>query len=237
MVYRKAAVDIYFIAGEISIIQACLHIQLCNKLPGAGIAVGGIHYRPVAFRNTHHIGEAKLVELDAINCIITGSTQCLPSADSAMPIPVPCTQATPVVSAMVARRQKTPDSTYNIDIALQPLAANASIILKNIFFDVNKFQLKPESQVELDNVVLLLKENPSVKIQINGYTDNAGRPADNITLSNNRAKAVVEYISNKGIDAKRMSYQGFGEKMPLADNSSEEGRARNRRTELKVVSQ
>lgn len=133
--------------------------------------------------------------------------------------------------------QKTPDSTYNIDIALQPLAANASIILKNIFFDVNKFQLKPESQVELDNVVLLLKENPTVKIQINGYTDNAGKPADNITLSNNRAKAVVEYISSRGIDVKRMSYQGFGEKMPLADNSTEEGRARNRRTELKVMSQ
>ena len=133
--------------------------------------------------------------------------------------------------------RKTPDSTYNIDIPLQPLAANASIILKNIFFDVNKFQLKPESQVELDNVVLLLKENPTLKIQINGYTDNAGKPADNSTLSNNRAKAVVDYISSRGIDAGRMSYQGFGEKMPLADNSTEEGRARNRRTELKVLSQ
>ena len=133
--------------------------------------------------------------------------------------------------------QKSPDSTYNIDIPLQPLAANASIILKNIFFDVNRYTLKPESQVELDNVVTLLKDNPTVKIQINGYTDNAGKPADNITLSNNRAKAVVEYITGKGIDAKRMSYQGFGEKMPLADNSSEEGRARNRRTELKVLGQ
>jgi outer membrane protein OmpA-like peptidoglycan-associated protein len=133
--------------------------------------------------------------------------------------------------------QKSPDSTYNIDIPLQPLAANASIILKNIFFDVNRYTLKTESQVELDNVVTLLKDNPTVKIQINGYTDNAGKPADNITLSNNRAKAVVEYITVKGIDAKRMSYQGFGEKMPLADNSSEEGRARNRRTELKVLAQ
>ena len=133
--------------------------------------------------------------------------------------------------------QRTPDSTYNIDIPLQPLAANASIILKNIFFDVNKFQLKPESQVELDNVVQLLKENPTVKIQINGYTDNAGKPADNITLSNNRAKAVVDYITGKGVDARRMSYQGFGEKMPLAENATEQGRAKNRRTELKVMSQ
>jgi outer membrane protein OmpA-like peptidoglycan-associated protein/tetratricopeptide (TPR) repeat protein len=124
-------------------------------------------------------------------------------------------------------RQQSPDSIYNIDIPLQPLEANASVILKNIFFDVNKFELKPESQVELDNVVALLKENPTVKIQI----------TDNIILSNNRAKAVVEYITAKGIDARRLGFKGFGDKMPLAENTTEQGRARNRRTELKVVSQ
>ncbi|MEP7279822.1 MAG: OmpA family protein [Bacteroidota bacterium] len=133
--------------------------------------------------------------------------------------------------------QKPPDSTYNIDIPLQPLEANASIILKNIFFDINKYELKPASQVELDNLVKLMKDNPTLKIQINGHTDNIGKATDNITLSNNRAKAVVDYISSKGIDPKRMSYQGFGDKLPLADNKTEEGRARNRRTELKVVAQ
>ncbi|HTE09895.1 MAG TPA: OmpA family protein, partial [Chitinophagaceae bacterium] len=133
--------------------------------------------------------------------------------------------------------QKLPDSTYNIDIPLQPLEANATVILKNIFFDVNKFELKTESQVELDNVVALLKDNPTLRIQINGHTDNAGKPADNITLSNNRAKAVVDYITAKGIDARRLSYQGFGDKIPLADNKTEEGKAKNRRTELKVVGQ
>jgi outer membrane protein OmpA-like peptidoglycan-associated protein len=133
--------------------------------------------------------------------------------------------------------QKPPDSTYHIDIPLQPLEANATVILKNIFFDVNKFELKPESQVELDNVVKFMKDNPAVKIQISGHTDNVGKPADNITLSNNRAKAVVEYITSKEIDAKRLSYQGFGDKLPLADNKTEEGRARNRRTELKVTGQ
>ncbi|GAC1450687.1 MAG: hypothetical protein NVSMB7_13080 [Chitinophagaceae bacterium] len=130
-----------------------------------------------------------------------------------------------------------PDSTYHIDIPLQPLEANATIILKNIFFDVNKYELKTASQVELDNVVRLLKENPTLKIQINGHTDNAGKPSDNITLSNNRAKAVVDYITSTDIDAKRLSYQGFGDKLPLADNKTEEGRAKNRRTELKVVGQ
>lgn len=133
--------------------------------------------------------------------------------------------------------QKSPDSTYDIDIPLQPLEANASIVLKNIFFDVNKFELKPESQVELDNLVQLLKENPTVKIQISGHTDNAGKPADNITLSNNRAKSVVDYITSKGIDAKRLSFQGYGDKMPLADNKTEEGRGKNRRTELKILGQ
>jgi len=133
--------------------------------------------------------------------------------------------------------QRTPDSTYNIDIALQPLEANAAVVLKNIFFDVNKYELKPESQAELDNIVSLMKDNPTLRIQINGHTDNVGKATDNITLSNNRAKAVVEYITAKGIDARRLSYKGFGDKMPLADNKTEEGRAKNRRTELNVVSQ
>ena len=133
--------------------------------------------------------------------------------------------------------QKSPDSTYNIDIPLQPLEANATVVLKNIFFDVNKYELKPESQVELDNVVKLMRENPTLKIQINGHTDNAGKPADNIKLSNDRAKAVVDYITSKTIDAKRLSYQGFGDKVPVADNKTEEGKAQNRRTELKVISQ
>jgi outer membrane protein OmpA-like peptidoglycan-associated protein len=133
--------------------------------------------------------------------------------------------------------QKSPDSTYNIDIPLQPLEANATVVLKNIFFDVNKYELKPESQVELDNVVKLMRENPTLKIQINGHTDNVGKPADNIKLSNDRAKAVVDYITSKTIDAKRLSYQGFGDKVPIADNKTEEGKAQNRRTELKVISQ
>jgi len=133
--------------------------------------------------------------------------------------------------------QRTPDSTYNIDIPLQPLEANAAVVLKNIFFDVNKYELKPESQAELDNIVSLMKDNPTLRIQINGHTDNVGKATDNITLSNNRAKAVVEYITAKGIDARRLSYKGFGDKMPVADNKTDEGRAKNRRTELNVVSQ
>ena len=129
------------------------------------------------------------------------------------------------------------DSTYNIDIPLQPLEANATVILKNIFFEVNKYDLQPSSTSELDKVVMLLKENPTLKIQINGHTYNVGKPADNLKLSNDRAQSVVKYLVTRGIDIKRLSYRGFGATQPIATNQSEEGKAQNRRTELIVLSQ
>ena len=131
----------------------------------------------------------------------------------------------------------SPDSVYEKNIALQPIEANASIVLKNIFFDVNKFEIKPQSQVELDELVQLLNDNPSLKIEISGHTDNVGKPADNLLLSNNRAKAVISYLAGKNIAPQRLIASGYGETKPIADNNTEEGRAINRRTEMKVVSQ
>lgn len=131
---------------------------------------------------------------------------------------------------------KAPDSTYEKNIALSPIETNASIVLKNIFFDVNKFELKPESQVELDRLVQLLLDNPQLKIEISGHTDNVGKPSDNLTLSNNRAKAVVTYLLGKNIEPARLVAKGYGETKPVTDNKTEEGRAQNRRTELRVIS-
>lgn len=127
------------------------------------------------------------------------------------------------------------DSTYAIDISLQPLKTNASVVLKNIFFDINKYSLKEESFPELKNIVRLLKENPGLKISINGHTDNTGKAADNIKLSNDRAKAVVNYLVKQGINPSGLTAKGFGSTEPLADNSTESGRAKNRRTEMKVL--
>jgi outer membrane protein OmpA-like peptidoglycan-associated protein/tetratricopeptide (TPR) repeat protein len=131
---------------------------------------------------------------------------------------------------------KVNDSVYQVDIPLQPIEVNANVVLKNIFFDTRKFDLKKESVAELDNLVELINENPTMVIQINGHTDNVGKPADNLLLSNNRSKAVVEYLKNKGIDIKRLQSKGFGETRPVSDNNTEEGRAKNRRTELQVIS-
>jgi outer membrane protein OmpA-like peptidoglycan-associated protein len=128
------------------------------------------------------------------------------------------------------------DSTYFADIPLQPIEANAHIILKNVFFDTKKTALKPESITELDNVVRLMNENPNMKILITGYTDNVGTPADNLILSKGRAVSVVNYLISKGINNNRLTFKGLGEANPVTDNNTEEGRALNRRTELSVVS-
>jgi outer membrane protein OmpA-like peptidoglycan-associated protein len=138
-------------------------------------------------------------------------------------------------SANFPLSKKSPDSTYNIDIPLQPVEANASIVLNNIFFETNKYDLKEESIAELDKIFLLLRDNPTLKILISGHTDNVGNAKDNLTLSNNRAQSVVKYLIEKGIEAQRLTFKGFGATLPVADNKTEEGRALNRRTELKVV--
>jgi outer membrane protein OmpA-like peptidoglycan-associated protein/tetratricopeptide (TPR) repeat protein len=131
--------------------------------------------------------------------------------------------------------KESPDSVYQKNIPLQPIEVNASIVLNNIFYGVNKYSLDTSSQVELDKVVQLMAENPTVKIEISGHTDNTGKPADNLTLSNNRAKAVINYLGSKGIAATRLSFKGFGATKPIADNKTEQGKAKNRRTELRVV--
>ena len=132
-------------------------------------------------------------------------------------------------------KNKSPDSTYEKNIPLKPLEINAAIVLRNIFFDINKFELKEESQVELDKLVQLLKENPALKIQIEGHTDNIGNDNDNLKLSENRARSVINYLVGKGIAASRLTSKGFGASKPVAGNATEEGRAQNRRTELKVI--
>lgn len=129
----------------------------------------------------------------------------------------------------------TVDSAVVKNIELQPIEKNASIVLKNIFFETNRFELTPASLVELDKLVILLLENPTIQIEIGGHTDNVGKAETNLLLSENRAKSVVDYLVAKKIEARRVSYKGFGLTKPIADNNTEAGRALNRRTEMKIV--
>jgi outer membrane protein OmpA-like peptidoglycan-associated protein len=105
-----------------------------------------------------------------------------------------------------------------------------------VFFDVDKFELKAESKLELEKLVFLLKKFPFMKIEIGGHTDNTGDKARNKALSQSRAKAVKDYLVSKGVDATRLSAIGYGDTKPLADNKTEDGRAKNRRTVFKVLS-
>lgn len=125
---------------------------------------------------------------------------------------------------------------YQLEIPLQPIDTGYTIELKNVFFDVNKWDLKPESKAELEKVVAFLKANPGLKVEFGGHTDNSGDKAFNKTLSTNRAKAVYDYvIQNGGIVATRLSYKGYSDTKPKVPNDSPENKAKNRRTELKVL--
>lgn len=127
------------------------------------------------------------------------------------------------------------DSTFSVTIALTPIAPGAALVLRNIFFDTNSDALQPTSLAELDQVVQLLQQNPGLTIEISGHTDTIGKPADNQLLSEKRARSVVQYLVQQGIQTERLRAKGYGATKPVADNTTEAGRAQNRRTELQVV--
>jgi OOP family OmpA-OmpF porin len=101
-----------------------------------------------------------------------------------------------------------------------------------INFDTGKATIKPESKPIVEQIVQMLKDNPDLEVSVEGHTDSVGSPKPNKTLSDNRAKAVVKAIVAQGIDTKRLSSVGHGQDKPIADNTTEEGRAKNRRVEL-----
>jgi len=106
--------------------------------------------------------------------------------------------------------------------------------LRNIFFDLAKATLRPESNSELDRLVKLMKDVPNLKIEISGHTDNTGSALTNETLSQQRAEAVVNYLKQKGIDGSRMTAKGYGASKPVATNNTDDGRQQNRRTEFEI---
>lgn len=127
------------------------------------------------------------------------------------------------------------DSAMKINIPLQPLEAGATVVLKNIFFASNQFELKDESVAELEKLIQLLNDNPTTQIMISGHTDNVGSSADNLALSTSRAKSVVQFLQKNGIEPSRLVSKGWGASKPIADNTTEENRAKNRRTELSIL--
>jgi len=120
-------------------------------------------------------------------------------------------------------------------VELKNVAVGSKIALRNIFFSTGKSDLRPESNKELDRLVKLLKDVPRLKIEISGHTDNTGSATLNEKLSQNRAQAVVDYLSGRGISKSRLTAKGYGPTRPIATNNSAEGRQQNRRTEFEIL--
>ncbi len=122
-----------------------------------------------------------------------------------------------------------------INLNLTAIETGAFITLNNLFFDFSKFDIKTENLPELKRLLSLLNLYPNMEIEISGHTDNIGTDQANLLLSSNRAKAVADYLFSKGISKNRIKSVGKGKTMPAADNSTEEGRALNRRIEMKII--
>jgi outer membrane protein OmpA-like peptidoglycan-associated protein len=121
-------------------------------------------------------------------------------------------------------------------VELKKLAVGGTIVLKNIFFDFDKATLRPESTAELNRLIKLMTDVPTLKIELGGHTDSKGADEYNQKLSENRAKAVVDYLVKAGVTADRLKSAGYGETKPISTNETDAGRQLNRRTEFKVLS-
>ncbi|MDR1848145.1 MAG: OmpA family protein [Bacteroidales bacterium] len=138
-------------------------------------------------------------------------------------------------SSTVTLHDSNDISSHNSDIYLVPAVTGAAIVLRNVFFDVDSYRLLPASFAELATLVEILNDNPSFHIEIAGHTDNTGSKQHNQTLSENRAKAVCDYLISKGISPTRLTAHGYGQEQPVASNDTDEGKAQNRRTEFRIT--
>ena len=120
-------------------------------------------------------------------------------------------------------------------ITLKKIEQGKSIVVKNIHFETGKAYLRKESLNVLDGIVEQLNKNKSIKLEVRGHTDSRGSDEYNKKLSERRADAVVEYMIKRGISPERLTAVGMGEEKPVADNSTPEGRSKNRRTEFFII--
>ncbi len=122
-----------------------------------------------------------------------------------------------------------------IDFLLEPILAGAKTTLNNLFFESAKWDLLPESRAELTEMIQLMKDNPKLRVEISGHTDDVGSDEANLALSKKRAQSVADFLTKAGVATNRLVTKGLGETQSVATNSSEEGRAQNRRIEFKVL--
>ena len=132
-------------------------------------------------------------------------------------------------------QQKDELEPVKLDVYLKPVREGEKIVLNNIFFDIDSYQIQNKSGVEIEKIIKFLTSNPSAHVEIGGHTDNTGNESYNTTLSIKRAQAVYNLLIEKGVPKSRLAYEGYGQSKPAFPNDNEENRKLNRRIEFKVI--
>lgn len=133
------------------------------------------------------------------------------------------------------------DITYDTTLVLEKIEKNKVFVLENIYYDFNKYDIRPDAAQELDKLVQILQDNPHIKIELSSHTDSVDTERYNLFLSQKRAESAVKYIVSQGIEEDRLLAKGYGESQPIAPNTNPdgtdnpEGRQKNRRTEFKII--
>ena len=198
------------------------------QISGVFAAKGGERFMTIG--NFFPAAHSNVVDLDSLTYLLPGAYYYI---DDVSVVCLGCKEEVTIAdTAVVDSVLAAVPSAVPVDT----LKVGSTIVLHNIFFDYDKSVLLQQSYYELQQLLALLQAHPTMKIEIRGHTDGHGSIEYNQRLSENRAKAVVDYLVSKGVDVKRLHYKGFGKTQPIDTNTTEEGRAHNRRVEFKVLS-
>jgi outer membrane protein OmpA-like peptidoglycan-associated protein len=188
------------------------------------------------------MAKIELIDLDISQIVATGITDTAGAYKMKIPkqkdygVEVTAKDYLFFVEMAYLSEKQVNDSKIQANFQLNKIDVGSKMVLNNIFFETNKATIKPESAAELERVAKLLKENPTIRLEISGHTDNVGSYRANQKLSEQRAKSVVDYLISNGVESSRLEYKGYAFNQPIADNNTPEGRAQNRRVEFKVLS-
>lgn len=194
------------------------------QISGVFTARGGERFMTIG--NFFPASQSNVVDLDSLTYLLPGAYYYI---DDVSIVCLGCTGADKEQGSLV-------DSVAEETTEADTFQVGATFVLRNIFFDYDKATILQQSYNELQNLLAILQSHPTMKIEIDGHTDGHGSIDYNQRLSENRAKAVVDFLISKGIDPKRLQYKGFGKTRPIDTNTTDEGRARNRRVEFMVLS-
>ena len=188
------------------------------------------------------LAKIELIDLDLSRVIATGLTDTAGAYQIKIPkkkdfgVEVTAKDYLFFVEIAYLAQKQVVDSKVTANFQLNKIDVGATMVLDNIFFETNKATIKSESAAELARLAALLVENPTIRLEISGHTDNVGSYRVNQKLSESRAKSVVDYMISQGVASDRLEYKGYSFNQPIADNNTTEGRAQNRRVEFKVLS-